>query len=159
MKYAVPEDGLLIKLAFRRANSCFCHSYIGTSDDVAARSSHRSSTSCNFSGGLRSNMEISFGFIVTSYKLPPTTRSNFLFRCSSNAPNRFKALSIFCLDIFIRIFRQRKGTPREQRCSFFQKQAKDNPRNIFCKLLLQPKNPDRKKGHLHTMQELSPYDF
>ena len=46
-----------MRLAFRRASSCFCQSWTGIASGVAARSSQRSSTSWSFSEGLKSNTE------------------------------------------------------------------------------------------------------
>src|SRR5438093_1585108 len=57
-----PEAGCCIRFAFLRASSSVCQSWTGTASGVAARSSHKSSTSWSFSDGLRSKMEIVVGF-------------------------------------------------------------------------------------------------
>ena len=58
-----PEAGWLVRLAFLRVSSSFCQSWTGTASGVAARSSHKSSTSWSFSDGLRSKIEVPVEFI------------------------------------------------------------------------------------------------
>src|SRR5438093_811024 len=57
-----PETGYCIRFAFLRASSSLCQSWTGMASGVAARSSHKSSTSWSFSDGLRSKMELVVGF-------------------------------------------------------------------------------------------------
>src|SRR5207249_11418122 len=60
----MPEAGLFMRLAFRRASSSFCQSWTGTSSGFDARSSQRSSTSWSFSAGLKSKMEPALMFLA-----------------------------------------------------------------------------------------------
>src|ERR1017187_7161036 len=55
-----PAAGFFSRFAFLRASSCFCQSWTGTASGSAARSSHRSSTSCSFWEGFRSKIDAKF---------------------------------------------------------------------------------------------------
>ena len=58
--------GCSSRFAFRRANSCFCQSWMGTVSGSDARSSHKSSTSWSFSDGLRSKIDVGVIWVSAS---------------------------------------------------------------------------------------------